>query len=164
MLLSLIRHAKSSWHDTSLPDIVRPLNDRGKEALHLISAQLQQKKCYTTLLYCSPATRALHTAIAICDSIGYPKNKIITNSAIYYGEVNDIINLLNTHHHEPTITIVGHEPLLSDLCDYIYGDSPAKFSTAAIANIQMNIQSWKDDLHLKGKLISFITPKELIAH
>ena len=29
--LYLVRHAKSSWSDTSLPDFDRPLNDRGKK-------------------------------------------------------------------------------------------------------------------------------------
>ena len=28
--LFLVRHAKSSWDDTALPDKDRPLNDRGK--------------------------------------------------------------------------------------------------------------------------------------
>ena len=62
MILTLIRHAKSSWSDLSLEDFDRPLNERGKsdapKMAHWFSENIQE----TPILFSSPANRALSTA------------------------------------------------------------------------------------------------------
>jgi phosphohistidine phosphatase len=41
--LFLVRHAKSSWDDTALPDKDRPLNDRGKRDAPKMGARLAKR-------------------------------------------------------------------------------------------------------------------------
>jgi phosphohistidine phosphatase len=41
--LFLIRHAKSSWDDTSLPDKDRPLDDRGKRDAPRMGKRLAER-------------------------------------------------------------------------------------------------------------------------
>src|SRR5512132_3138635 len=57
--LFLIRHAKSSWDDTALPDKDRPLNDRGKRDAPKMGKRLAKRDVKPDLILSSPAKRAL---------------------------------------------------------------------------------------------------------
>ncbi len=74
--LALIRHAKSSWENSALDDMVRPLNQKGHENTILMGNYLLQQRFHPKQIISSPATRALHTAINLSSWIGYNKNKI----------------------------------------------------------------------------------------
>ena len=60
--LFLIRHAKSSWEYTALPDKDRPLNDRGKRDAPKMGKRLAKRDVTPDLILSSPARRALTTA------------------------------------------------------------------------------------------------------
>ena len=42
--LTIIRHAKSSWKDTSLPNVLRPLNKRGKRDAPVMDERLARRE------------------------------------------------------------------------------------------------------------------------
>ena len=60
--LFLVRHAKSSRDDPSLPDRERPLDDRGKRDAPKMGKRLAKRGAKLDLLVSSPALRALATA------------------------------------------------------------------------------------------------------
>ena len=60
--LFLIRHAKSSWIDDTLPDRERPLNSRGRENAPLMAQRASKKWSRPELVLCSPAKRAIQTS------------------------------------------------------------------------------------------------------
>jgi len=62
MLLTLIRHAKSSWSDLSFDDFDRPLNERGKRDAPKMARWFFENIQETPILFTSPANRALSTA------------------------------------------------------------------------------------------------------
>src|SRR6184192_1474294 len=62
--LFLIRHAKSSWDDTALPDKDRPLSDRGRRDAPKMGKRLAKRDVKPDLILSSPARRALTTADA----------------------------------------------------------------------------------------------------
>ena len=57
--LFLIRHAKSSWDDTAVPDKDRPLNARGKRDAATMGERLAKRDVKPDLIMSSPAKRAL---------------------------------------------------------------------------------------------------------
>ena len=59
--LYIIRHAKSSWGDFSLPDFERPLNERGKKDAPEMAKRLLDKKINIDAFVSSPAKRAKST-------------------------------------------------------------------------------------------------------
>jgi Histidine phosphatase superfamily (branch 1) len=61
-VLFLIRHAKSSWDNTALPDKDRPLDDRGKRDAPKMGKRLAKRDVKPDLILSSPAMRALTTA------------------------------------------------------------------------------------------------------
>lgn len=56
--LFFIRHAKSSWDDTVLPDRDRPLNDRGERDVAKMGKRLVERNVKADLIMSSPAKRA----------------------------------------------------------------------------------------------------------
>jgi phosphohistidine phosphatase len=59
--LYLLRHAKSSWKDTSLPDHDRPLAGRGRRAAKAIARHMREQGIEPDLVLCSSARRARET-------------------------------------------------------------------------------------------------------
>ena len=75
-ILFLVRHAKSSRDDPSLPDRNRPLNDRGLHDAPMMGQRLSRSGVKPDRLVSSPALRALTTAQLVADAIGYPRQDI----------------------------------------------------------------------------------------
>ncbi|MCB0075198.1 MAG: hypothetical protein KDE20_27255 [Caldilineaceae bacterium] len=48
--LLLLRHAKSSWDDPSLPDHDRPLNERGKASAPMMGALILERGLFPLLI------------------------------------------------------------------------------------------------------------------
>ncbi|HSS74001.1 MAG TPA: histidine phosphatase family protein, partial [Gaiellaceae bacterium] len=55
--LYLLRHAKSSWDDPSLPDDERPLAPRGRRDGKRIAEHLRRHEIEPELVLCSSAAR-----------------------------------------------------------------------------------------------------------
>jgi len=89
--VTLVRHAKSSWKDASLPDIKRPLNKRGKNDAKEMGKHLKKVDLYPDIVYCSPAKRARHTAEILLKEL-LDENEIIRlHEEIYFSGSSEII-------------------------------------------------------------------------
>ena len=84
--LFLVRHAKSSRDDPSLPDRDRPLDDRGKQDGPKMGKRLAKRDVKPDLLLSSPALRALTTAQLIAEEIGYKLKDIVVDDRLYASE------------------------------------------------------------------------------
>ena len=63
--LYLLRHAKSSWADSSLADHDRPLSRRGRRAAPLMGAYLRDGGHRPELVLCSTSARTRETLEAV---------------------------------------------------------------------------------------------------
>ena len=81
--LMIIRHGKSSWEHANLADIHRPLNERGRKASKDMAIRLLERGTVPTLVYSSPARRALNTAQIMCSVWGIPAEDIQIHEEIY---------------------------------------------------------------------------------
>ncbi|MEZ4485136.1 MAG: histidine phosphatase family protein [Syntrophotaleaceae bacterium] len=59
--LTLLRHAKSSWHDPDLNDFARPLNKRGLHDAPLMGQRLANRNFQPDWVLASPAVRTRQT-------------------------------------------------------------------------------------------------------
>ncbi|HUH74842.1 MAG TPA: histidine phosphatase family protein [Chitinophagales bacterium] len=164
--LYIIRHAKSSWEQEDINDMVRPLNDRGKTASLIVGNWLKYQSIQPDYVITSPATRALHTAINICSRVDFPISKMDIDQKIYFGNVKSISEKLkildNSSKTIDTIFLIGHEPLLSELIHKLTKDVLDKFPTAALYSINWNVDTWAEAMSQLGSKVDFITPKSLI--
>jgi phosphohistidine phosphatase len=80
----LIRHAKSSWGDLSMPDFDRPLNDRGKADAPKMAKRIHNKEIEIDAFISSPAKRAKKTAEIFAERYGLKKTDIILVPELYH--------------------------------------------------------------------------------
>ncbi|MGB5324214.1 MAG: histidine phosphatase family protein [Pseudomonadales bacterium] len=158
--LHLLRHAKSSWDEPGLADTERPLNTRGKRACKLMAQVFLQQDGALQNIYCSPARRARQTLERISAQLPEALQWQIDNS-LYTFDVEDLLEWLQSQVTDAAhVTLVGHNPALTDLCNYL-GDTPvANLPTCAYARIEFDIASWHKVSVRQGKLARLIRPKD----
>ncbi|MBC7540227.1 MAG: histidine phosphatase family protein [Bacteriovorax sp.] len=154
--LLLIRHAKSSWEDTTLDDLDRPLNNRGKKEAALLARLIKTKGLSPQLIISSPAKRARKTAKKIAKELKYPKKKIEINNIVFPGSVSKMVELIDSIDTKlDQVFIVGHSPCLLDLGNYLSGSKIEKLPTSGIILINFRIKSWKEITEDTG-VIAFV--------
>lgn len=159
--LLILRHAKSSWSDNRLADINRPLNTRGKTDAPRMGQLLQDEDLVPELVISSPAKRATQTAELVVDHCSFDGDLNIA-SDFYHGGVDEYIEgLRGIPGDEKLVMIVGHNPGMEELLDYLTGE-PETLTTANIAVVELPIEQWGQlDYETEGNLITVYRPKEL---
>jgi phosphohistidine phosphatase SixA len=89
--LFLVRHAKSSRDDLSLPDRDRPLDDRGKQDAPKMGKRLAKRDVRPDLLLSSPALRALTTAQVMAEELGCKGKDIVVDDRLYASNADDLL-------------------------------------------------------------------------
>ena len=157
----LVRHAKSSWKYPNLDDFERPLNKRGRKSAPFMGTILKKLNVAPNLIISSPANRASMTARIIADKINYPLEKIRYSESIYEFSANALIDVIQ--HIDDVVNkamLVGHNPALTDLANYI-GDKPiSNIPTSGVFCADLDIQSWTKVSDHCGKLKFFEFPKK----
>ena len=84
LTLSLLRHAKSSWKDTSLPDLDRPLATRGMVEAPLMGKAMAKHGLDPDLVLCSTARRTRDTLELVLPQLK-TEPKVIYEDGLYHG-------------------------------------------------------------------------------
>jgi len=156
--LFIIRHAKSSWKDSSLNDFDRPLNKRGVLNAPFMGIKLKEKNALPDIIISSPALRAKSTAEIIAKKVKYDK-KIVYKRDIYeVGESAVHKILTNLDNENSVVFLFGHNPDLNMLAEN-YVNFDENIPTCGIVEIEFNCKRWKDISAKNAKLISFDYPK-----
>ncbi len=159
--LYLVRHAKSSWKNENLKDLERPLNKRGKRDAPFMGELLAKKNVRPDAVYSSPAVRAFDTAQLITGKLELPDETIELMPEIYEAGMGELLEIIRELPDEKqNVMLVGHNPGMTSLCNYISDKYFENIPTAAIAEIQFDLETWKDVKMESGKLLSFEFPKK----
>lgn len=158
--LVLIRHAKSSWKDETLKDFDRPLNKRGKHNAPFMGQKLKELVPTPDLIISSGALRAITTAKFIKENVHYDK-EIKVNNKIYHLDEDYILLLLRKFTNEETIYLIGHNPTLNNLANFLV-KFDLNLPTAGFLHITFDINSWEDISSNNSKLNLFEYPKKFI--
>ena len=159
--LYIIRHAKSSWKQADLDDIDRPLNKRGKRDAPFMGERLRKQQVRPDLVVTSSARRALKTAKLISREVGYPKEKIVMKSKIYYGGVAEVISVIQMFDDTcETAFLIGHNPTFTELANALSNLSIDNIPTCGIISMKFDVTSWKDVTEGGGRFLSFDFPKK----
>ena len=75
----LLRHAKSSWDDSSLSDKQRPLAKRGLQNAPQMGARFAARDEQLEQVISSPAKRAHTTAQLFCEACGFEPRDIVVD-------------------------------------------------------------------------------------
>ena len=160
-ILTLVRHAKSSWTDVNLSDFDRPLNDRGLKNAPQMGRRLADANYDVENIISSPAERAIDTATNIAREIGFSEHQIVVNANIYEASLSVLINLVTSlDDNFSKIMLVGHNPGFTVLCNFLSNARIDNMPTCSIAQIKFDIDSWSSITEHSGKLIEFDYPKK----
>lgn len=142
----VMRHAKSSWSESSLKDFDRPLNNRGLKDAPRMGRYLKDLDIIPDQLISSPALRAKQTIIKVSDELGLEKEKIIWDEDLYFRSSKSYIHALKRADEQSSIVLIaGHYPMVSDVVSTLIGRELAEhFSTASIACVEAYLESWGD--------------------
>ena len=167
--LYLLRHAKSSWDDSSLSDHDRPLNERGRAAAPRIGAHMRGAGYLPDLVLCSTATRTRQTLDAVLAELGV-ESAIEFQEDLYLAGPSEMLDLMAAVPDTvESVLMVGHNPGTGVLAAALSGDGPpaeihrmmGKFPTAGLAIIELSIDRWKDIESGCGSLREFVRPRDL---
>ena len=119
--LLIMRHAKSSWTDASLPDHARPLNGRGRESADVIAATLTAKGFAPDVIWSSDAQRTRETATRMIRVIPGAQ-QVFYQPEFYMASANQALQIC-TAADEPDgkLMLLGHNPGWEDLFDHFSG-------------------------------------------
>jgi phosphohistidine phosphatase len=169
--LFLLRHAKSSWKDLSLPDHDRPLNKRGRKAAAAIRRLIRSEGISPDLICVSSALRTMQTLEALAPWDEQPEVKV--EESLYLATAPQILERLRKIPNSTrSVLAIGHNPGLQELAllllggdDHLAEDAlPQRladaFPTGALAEFALNC-SWSRIGRGSGRLTRFVTPREL---
>lgn len=155
--LLILRHAKSSWKDSSLADHDRPLNKRGRRAAELMGRLIQRKKLRPDLILSSTATRARETA-EIAISMIHPPAEVRYDERLYLAGVPELLTVVGKIEAARNLALlIGHNPGLEELV-YRLTEEVRTMPTAALAKIALPIDSWSEVAEQRGTLEWLVKP------
>lgn len=160
--LTLIRHAKSDWGDPSLPDFARPLSSRGKKAAPKMGKRMAERGDIPDLLISSPANRAKKTARLIAKELKIPKDNIECIPKIFEAKYKTLIKLISDLSEYEHVALVGHNPGISDLAEWLCPNTPGWLPTCAILTLKLDITSWKKIKKGSGHIVHYDYPKKTV--
>ncbi|HEY6048001.1 MAG TPA: histidine phosphatase family protein [Sphingomicrobium sp.] len=168
-LLTIMRHAKSSWDDANATDFERPLNERGRKAAERMGRELRSRRFRFDQVIASPAVRVRETVKMLAEGYGEPLD-VRFEPQLYGASLGDLLHLVRSIPsavHAPLL--VGHNPglhelvlaLSNDKADDLRGKITGKFPTAAVAVIALPAVRWDEVEPHSGEIRELILPKEL---
>lgn len=157
--LHLIRHAKSGFGAAALTDIERTLNPRGIQDAQLMAQPILTAGCEFQNVYCSKATRAQMTIEAIAETLSDKDIKWTVDDRLYTFSARDLLLWLHQLDDEKkSVVIVGHNPGLTELSNYLGDQLINNLPTCSYVQLQFDVDYWMELTEETGKQVNFLNP------
>ena len=161
--LLLVRHAKSSWDDLSLPDIDRPLNNRGKKDAPEMADRLLEKKVDIDAFVSSPAKRARKTAEIFSKAYGHKKKEVIVKDELYEAGENQFSEVVaSLSNDDAVVAIFSHNPGITEFANMLTTTRIDNIPTTGVFAVQADTDDWKKFLSASKQLWFFDFPKNAL--
>ncbi|WP_019012850.1 histidine phosphatase family protein [Elioraea tepidiphila] len=169
--LLLLRHAKSSWDDPSLPDHDRPLNARGRADAAAMGSEMRGLGLAPDIVLVSSARRTQETLALIEPFDDSPV--IDTLEALYLAPARKLLDLLHAVPETArSVLVIGHNPGLHNLALALAGPTAMarggidalrlaeRYPTAALAEFAV-ATPWWGLAEGNARLVRFVCPRDL---
>ena len=159
-ILTIVRHAKSSWKDTRLSDRKRPLNKRGERDAPEMGRRIHEHGIRPSLIITSPAKRAWTTAKIIAQEINYPLEFLQREDGLYLASVNAILDTIVAQDNGfNNLMIVGHNPGLTDFANFLVPGLTNNLPTAGVVSVEIDRDDWSLYTQPQARLLVHDWPK-----
>ncbi len=169
LTLSLLRHAKSSWKNPTLPDRERPLSTRGMSDAPVMGRAMTERGIDPELVLCSSARRTVDTLDLLLPELKV-EPEVTYEDGLYHASPEDMLDMLRAiPPGASSVLMVGHNPEIEALAGDLIGSGPKhmrdrlreKYPTGALAVLNFAAGLWSSVDVNSGSLSLFLTPKEL---
>lgn len=159
----IMRHAKSSWDDSSLKDIERPLNKRGRNDAPAMGRYLSELGLVPDHIVCSTAVRARETIQLVAEVTGIDEEQISWDEALYYEDTDAYMAAIRSAPEEADVILVaGHNPTIEQTVARLSGGSAVqKITTANIVCFYSSASAWSNVEELNTTFKWITGPKDL---
>ena len=158
--LFLLRHAKSSWKDESLPDFERPLNRRGKEATEKIGRYLRKELIVPELIVSSPAVRARETIERVAKEAKWSV-EVRYDQRIYEASGLRLLEVVSQLENDrKSALLVGHNPGLEELLMLLTGEGEG-LATGTVVRLELKSSKWANAADKRARLVWLVRPRAL---
>ena len=164
--LYLLRHAKSSWDDSSLPDHDRPLAGRGRRASKAIARHLREEDIKPDLVLCSSARRGRETLDRLEKALG--ASTVQVEDDLYAASATQLLDRVRSVPDSvESVMLIGHNPGLQELAlglaraSATADELAAKYPTAALATLEFSASSWRELDNGAADLVALVRPRDL---
>lgn len=161
--LILVRHAKSSWKDSGLKDIERPLNSRGKRDAPFMANLLKKTEFKAELYISSTAVRAATTAKKFAEINDYPEEEIFFSEELYEAFPSEILNVIQSADDRySSIILFAHNPGLTLLNNLLSDKHLDNLPTCGMIVLEFGGNSWKEINEKTCKQVLYEYPKKYL--
>jgi len=158
--LLIIRHAKSSWEQSILNDMDRPLNDRGKRDAPAMAQRLIRSGVLIDAFVSSPAKRARSTAEFFIREYGRPEKDILFIPELYHAQVQtfkEVVSRLNDKY--DSAALFSHNPGITAFVNTLTSVRVDNMPTCGIFVVTCPVDKWSEFLTGGILFASFDYPK-----
>lgn len=160
--LYLVRHAKSSWRDTSLRDIDRPLNKRGKRDAPRMADYLSKNITCPEVFISSPSRRTKDTAASFLRAFGRTAADLKLEGDLFHGYEEDMTGVLSSIDSScQSCMLFVHNPGITDYVNELTGADIYNIPTCGVAGIRLETDDWVEINKCPAKLLFYYYPKGL---
>ena len=169
LTLILLRHAKSSWKDPTLPDRERPLSTRGMNDAPAMGRAMTERGIDPELVLCSSARRTVDTLDLVLPELKV-EPQVMYEDSLYHASPEEMLDMLRAIPPGASrVLMVGHNPEIETFAMDLIGSGPKhmrdrlmeKYPTGALAVLNFTAGLWSSVDVNSGSLSLFLTPKEL---
>src|SRR5665648_339331 len=163
LTLSLLRHAKSSWKNPTLPDRERPLAARGIADAPMMGRAMTQRGIDPDLVLCSSARRTVDTLALVLPELKV-EPKVAYEDALYHASPAEMLQMLrDIQPGASRVMLVGHHPEIQRLALDLIGSGPKhirdrlqeKYPTAGLVVINFTAGLWSSIDVNSGSPVSY---------
>lgn len=160
--LYIVRHAKAEDRAIFMPDHDRQLTSDGIIAAARMGRYLHGKTILPDVIISSTAPRAKDTAMVMSEQIGYDPAQIRLDERLFDGGPKAYLAALNALPHTVlSAMIVGHNPDVSYLAEYLTHQSIGSMSKGAVVALVFDDVNWAELSGRTGHVTFEIAPKQL---
>lgn len=160
--LFLVRHAKTEEGSFDKRDFDRVLTNRGLQDATRLGKYFSSNGSKPDQILSSDAARAYATAELIASQVGYEISRIHINHEIYEASVRTLFQLVSDLKDEwDSVMIVGHNPPINYLAEYLTGADIGHMYTGSCACISFSSSSWLEVSQGSGDLEEYVIAKKI---
>ena len=157
-----MRHAKSSWENSSAGDHERGLMDKGIARTKKVAEFMIVNNIIPQLILSSTAKRAFETAKIIANSISYEKDRIVLSKKLYLSYTDDVLDeLFEIDNNINNVMVFGHNPCFTDLVNMFLKKQITNLPTSGMAVIEFKTDKWEEIPNSKFSVKHLIFPSKL---